>query len=57
MYMETKVLMSYSESYKISPDLCKFFTFFFFQINLKKSLKYKMNSFVGDTYLIFVSMH
>lgn len=54
MYMETKALMSYDESYdKDLSWLIQISHINLIQIRHKKGLNCKMKSHVGDTYLIF----
>lgn len=58
MYVETKALMSYSESYnKELSWLMQISHINMIWIRYEKGLNYKPNSHIGDTYLIFACVH
>lgn len=56
--METKALMSYSESYnKDLSWLMQISQINLIQIRHKRGLSYKTKSHIGDTYLIFACVY
>lgn len=58
MYMETKALMSYGESYnEYLSWLMQMSHINLIQIRHKKGLNYKMKSHTGDMHLIFACVY